>query len=55
MPIRILLGEDSLLVREGVQRLLAVDPYVEVVGTAADEPSLRQSCDELLRVAMARQ
>ncbi len=47
MPIRILLGEDSLLVREGVQRLLAVDPDVEVVGAAADEESLRQSCQEL--------
>src|SRR3954462_8534125 len=47
MPIRILLGEDSLLVREGVQRLLAVDPDVEVVGAAADEASLRQSCQEL--------
>ena len=47
MPIRILLGEDSLLVREGVHRLLAVDPDVEVVGAAADEGSLRQSCDEL--------
>jgi DNA-binding NarL/FixJ family response regulator len=47
MPIRILLGEDSLLVREGVQRLLAVDPDVEVVGAAADEGSLRQSCQEL--------
>jgi DNA-binding NarL/FixJ family response regulator len=47
MPIRILLGEDSMLVREGVQRLLAVDPDVEVVGAAADEESLRQSCQEL--------
>jgi DNA-binding NarL/FixJ family response regulator len=47
MPIRILLGEDSLLVREGVQRLLALDPDVEVVGAAADEGSLRQSCQEL--------
>ena len=46
MPIRIVLGEDSLLVREGVHRLLAVDPDVEVVGAAADEGSLRQSCEE---------
>ena len=46
MPIRILLGEDSLLVREGVQQLLAVDPEVEVVGAVADEPSLRRMCDE---------
>ena len=47
MPIRILLGEDSLLVREGVHQLLSLDPDVEVVGAVADEPSLRQLCDEV--------
>ena len=47
MAIRILLGEDSLLVREGVHRLLAADPDVEVVGAVADAPSLRRSCEEL--------
>jgi DNA-binding NarL/FixJ family response regulator len=47
VPVRILLGEDNLLVREGVQRLLAGDPDVEVVGAVADEPSLRERCDEL--------
>ena len=46
MPIRILLGEDSLLVREGVQRLLALDPDVEVVAAVADEQSLRRVCED---------
>jgi DNA-binding NarL/FixJ family response regulator len=48
MPIRILLGEDSLIVREGVQQLLAVDPEVEVVAAVGDETALRQKCDEEL-------
>ena len=29
MAIRVALGEDSLIVREGIQQLLAVDPEVE--------------------------
>ena len=40
MPIRVALGEDSLIVREGVHQLLAVDPEVDVVG-ASDRVSLR--------------
>ena len=46
MPIRIALGEDSLIVREGVRQLLAVDPEVEIVAAVADELSLRQACDD---------
>jgi DNA-binding NarL/FixJ family response regulator len=46
MPLRILLGEDSLIVREGIQKLLTVDPEVEVVGAVGDEPSLRRLCEE---------
>jgi DNA-binding NarL/FixJ family response regulator len=44
MPIRIALGEDSLIVREGLRQLLAVDD-VEVVATVADLPSLRAACE----------
>ena len=36
MPIRIALGEDSLLVREGVLQLLAGDPAVEIVAAVGD-------------------
>ena len=46
MPIRVALGEDSLIVREGLCRLLALDPEVEIVATVADQPSLRQACEE---------
>jgi DNA-binding NarL/FixJ family response regulator len=46
MPIRVALGEDSLIMREGVRKLLAVDPEVEIVAAVADHPSLRQACEE---------
>jgi DNA-binding NarL/FixJ family response regulator len=46
MPIRIALGEDSLIVREGVHQLLAVDPDVEIVAAVADQLSLRQVCED---------
>ena len=48
MPIRVALGEDSLIVREGVHQLLAVDPEVEIVAAVADQSSLRQVCEEQL-------
>ena len=47
MPIRIALGEDSLIVREGVRQLLAVDPAVEIVATVSDAGSLREACETL--------
>jgi len=46
MPIRVALGEDSLIVREGVHQLLAVDPDVEIVAAVADQSSLREACEE---------
>ena len=45
MPIRVVLGEDSLIVREGVRQLLAIDPDVEIVAAVADADSLRDACD----------
>jgi DNA-binding NarL/FixJ family response regulator len=45
VAIRVALGEDSLLVREGVRQLLAVDPGVEVVAAVGDIDSLRDACD----------
>ena len=45
MSLRVALGEDSLLVREGIQQLLAVDPEIEIVAAAADLPSLREACE----------
>ena len=42
--ITVFLADDNLLVREGVRALLAIEPDLEVVGTAADY-------DELIRGA----
>jgi DNA-binding NarL/FixJ family response regulator len=46
MPIRVALGEDSLIVREGVHQLLAVDPEIEIVAAVADHLSLRRACED---------
>jgi DNA-binding NarL/FixJ family response regulator len=45
MPIRVVLGEDSLLVREGVKQLLDIDPGIDVVAAVGDLDSLRDACD----------
>jgi DNA-binding NarL/FixJ family response regulator len=45
MPIRVVLGEDSLLVREGVKQLLDVDPEIDVVAAVGDLDSLRDACE----------
>jgi DNA-binding NarL/FixJ family response regulator len=40
MPIRVVLGEDNYLVREGLRRLLDTRPGIEVVAACADFESL---------------
>ncbi|MEA2403420.1 MAG: hypothetical protein QOE08_67 [Thermoleophilaceae bacterium] len=40
MSIRVVVGEDSLIVREGIGQLLAASPTVEVVATCGDYDSL---------------
>jgi DNA-binding NarL/FixJ family response regulator len=45
MPIRVVLGEDSLLVREGVKQLLDIDPEIDVVAAVGDLESLRDACE----------
>jgi DNA-binding NarL/FixJ family response regulator len=45
MPIRIALGDDSLLVREGVRQLLEGDPGMDVVAAVGDGLSLRDACE----------
>ena len=40
MTIRVVLGDDNVLVREGVRALLSVTDGIEVVGVAEDAPSL---------------
>jgi class 3 adenylate cyclase/DNA-binding NarL/FixJ family response regulator len=43
MSIRVVLGEDNVLVREGVRALLDSYDDIEVVGVAADAPSLLET------------
>ena len=45
MSIRIVLGEDSYIVREGIRQLLEIDPDLEVVAAVGDAGSLREACD----------
>ena len=42
MTLRVVVAEDSLLVREGVTQVIDRQPDLEVVGACADLPSLRQ-------------
>jgi class 3 adenylate cyclase/CheY-like chemotaxis protein len=46
MKIRVVLGEDNMLVREGVRALLDSYDDIEVVGVAADAPSLLATASE---------
>jgi DNA-binding NarL/FixJ family response regulator len=46
MGLRVALGEDSLIVREGVRQLLALDSAVEIVAAVADLDSLRDACEQ---------
>jgi class 3 adenylate cyclase/CheY-like chemotaxis protein len=46
MSIRVVLGEDNVLVREGVRALLDSYDDIEVVGVAADAPSLLIAAEE---------
>src|SRR3569832_2153208 len=45
MGIRVLLAEDSLIVREGVRQLLDADEEIEVVAAVGDIESLREACE----------
>ena len=46
MTIRVVLGDDNVLVREGVRALLSVTDGIEVVGVAEDAPSLLKAAEE---------
>jgi DNA-binding NarL/FixJ family response regulator len=45
MAIRVVLGDDSLIVREGVRQLLGSDTEMEIVATVGDVTSLRELAD----------
>jgi DNA-binding NarL/FixJ family response regulator len=44
MTIRVVLAEDSLIVREGVRQLLAADEEIEVVAAVGDMTSVHEAC-----------
>jgi DNA-binding NarL/FixJ family response regulator len=45
--IKVLLAEDSALLRQGLERLLAADDGIELVGSVGDLPSLQKAVQEL--------
>jgi DNA-binding NarL/FixJ family response regulator len=45
MPIRIAIGEDNLLVREGLRQLLECDPGLVIVAAVGDAVTLSDLCD----------
>src|SRR3954452_14869038 len=45
MGLRVLLGEGSLIVREGVRQLLETDDEIEVLAAVGDMDSLRDACE----------
>jgi DNA-binding NarL/FixJ family response regulator len=45
MPVRVIVGEDSLIVREGLEQLLEASPTVEVVASCGDMESLLEAID----------
>jgi adenylate cyclase len=48
VTIRVVLGDDNVLVREGVRALLVATDGIDVVGVAEDAPSLLAAVDEHL-------
>ncbi|HEX6262589.1 MAG TPA: adenylate/guanylate cyclase domain-containing protein [Actinomycetota bacterium] len=46
MTIRVVLGDDNVLIREGVRALLDATDGIEVVGVAEDAPTLLAAADE---------
>ena len=45
MPIRVAIADDSVLVLEGIQQLLAAHPGIEVVASCDDMPSLLRAVE----------
>ena len=45
MPIRVVIADDSLLVREGLEQVLAGQPNIELMGAYGDLPSLLEAIE----------
>jgi DNA-binding NarL/FixJ family response regulator len=48
MGIRVVLGDDSLIVREGIKQLLESDDEIDVVAVVGDMDSMRHACASAL-------
>jgi DNA-binding NarL/FixJ family response regulator len=46
VPIRVVLADDSVVVRDVLVRILSRSPDIELVATAVDEPTLLAAIDE---------
>jgi DNA-binding NarL/FixJ family response regulator len=46
VPLRVVVAEDNALLREGLSRLIAAEPDLELAGTCADLPGLLAAIDE---------
>jgi DNA-binding NarL/FixJ family response regulator len=44
-PVRVMIADDSFLIREGLQQVLSLAPQVRVIGLCADAPSLLKAVD----------
>jgi DNA-binding NarL/FixJ family response regulator len=47
MSIRVVLGEDNYLVREGIEHILSTDPDLELVASCGDFDELREAVERL--------
>jgi len=47
VPLRVVLAEDNYLVREGVGRLIDLEPDLELVAACADYPTLLKTVEEI--------
>jgi len=45
MGIRVVLADDTLIVREGIERILAAQPNIDVVATCGDMPELMEAVE----------
>jgi DNA-binding NarL/FixJ family response regulator len=45
VSIRVIIAEDSLIVREGIQQMLALQPDVDVVASCGDLPELMEAIE----------
>ena len=45
VPIRVLIADDNLVMREGLEQVLGGQPSIEIVGSYADLPSLLQAVE----------